>query len=117
MIGTLIILPLPDKYGTATILKISSLISLFFHLNLLLNIGRPIGGIFCQISTLSYSLFTEFFPNNKNGLLIGKYNVIFPFSEVFFKFLFYASYTWEIFIFNYCFNSLLLYIYYFSIFY
>ena len=35
MIGTLYVLPLPDKYGRKKVLKISMFISLIFHLNLL----------------------------------------------------------------------------------
>ena len=39
MIGTLFVLPLPDKYGRKKVFRISMLISLFFHLNLSCAIG------------------------------------------------------------------------------
>jgi len=102
MIGTLIILPLPDKYGRKKILQLSSLISLFLHLNLLFNINAIhliiinfIGGIFGQISALGYALFTEFFDKNKNGLLIGIYNAIFPFGGIFLTFFFIFPIHWR----------------------
>ena len=102
MIGTLFVLPLPDKYGRAKILKIISLISLLLHLNLLFNIGplhliiiNFIGGIFGMIYALGYALFTELFPKNKNGFLIGIYNSIYPFFGVFLSIFFMLINNWR----------------------
>ena len=66
--GTLFLLPLPDKYGRKIVMKISMLISLFFHFNLLCAIG-PIhliiitflGGHINALFAICYALFTEFF--------------------------------------------------------
>ena len=103
MLGTLFILPLPDKYGRAIILKYITLISLILHLNLFLSIGpihliliNFIGGIFSQIFALGYALFTEFFPKNKNGLLIGIYNAIYPLAGVFLSFFFLFANSWRL---------------------
>ena len=103
MLGTLFILPLPDKYGRAIILKYITLISLILHLNLFLSIGpihliliNFIGGIFSQIFALGYALFTEFFPKNKNGLLIGIYNAIYPLAGVLLSFFFLFANSWRL---------------------
>ena len=103
MIGTLFILPLPDKYGRAKVLKYVTLISLILHFNLLFSIGpihliiiNFVGGIFSQIFALGYALFTEFFPKSKNGLLIGIYNAIYPFSGVLFCIFFIFANNWRI---------------------
>jgi MFS family permease len=103
MIGTLFILPLPDKYGRAKILKLVTLISLILHFNLLFSSGpihliliNFIGGIFSQIFALGYALFTEFFPKSKNGLLIGIYNAIYPFSGVLFCIYFILANNWRL---------------------
>jgi putative MFS transporter len=102
MIGTLFILPLPDKYGRSKILKLVTLISLILHFNLLFSSGpihliliNFIGGIFSQIFALGYALFTEFFPKNKNGLYIGIYNGIYSFIGVLLCFFFMYSSNWR----------------------
>ena len=102
MIGTLLILPLPDKYGRAKVLKYSSFISLILHLNLLFSLGPNhlivinfLGGMFGQICSIGYGLFTEFFPKNKNGLLIGIYNAIFPFGGIFLSLFFLFPIHWR----------------------
>ena len=103
MIGTLFILPLLDIYGRAIILKSITFISLILHFNLLLSTGpihliliNFIGGIFSQIFAVGYALFTEFFPKNKNGLLIGIFNAIYPLAGVFFCFFFMLSNNWRL---------------------
>ena len=103
MIGTLLIVPLPDKCGRAKVLKYISIISLIFHLNLLFNIGpihliiiNFLGGLFCQIFLIGYALFTEFFPKDKNGLYIGIYNAIYPFEGIFLCFFFMFSNSWRL---------------------
>ena len=102
MIGSLFILPLPDKYGRS-ILKYISLISLILHLNLL-GIVSPIhiiiinflGGMFNQIFALGYALFTEFFPKNKNGILIGIYNAAYSLTGVLFCIFFFFANNWRL---------------------
>ena len=103
MIGTLLIVPLPDKYGRAKILKYIVIISLIFHLNLLFNIGpihliiiNFLGGLFCQIFLIGYALFTEFFPKEKNGLYIGIYNAVYPLEGIFLCFFFMFSSSWRL---------------------
>ena len=102
MIGTLIILPLPDKYGRSKILKSITLISLILHFSLLFSFGpieliiiNFLGGFFSQIYALGYALFTEFFPKNKNGLYIGIYNGIYSFIGVLLCFFFMYSSNWR----------------------
>ena len=103
MIGTLLILPLPDKYGRAKILKPVTLISLLLHFNLLFSFGpfhliliNFFGGFFSQIYAVGYALFTEFYDKNKNGLLIGIYNAIYPFTGIIFCFFFMFSNSWRL---------------------
>ena len=103
MLGTLFVLPLPDKYGRAKILKYTTLISLILHFNLLFSTGpisliiiNFIGGIFSIIYAVGYSVFTEFFHKNKNGLLIGIYNAIYPFAGIFLCFFFMFSNSWRL---------------------
>ena len=102
MLGTLIILPLPDKYGRAKILKSITLISLFLHFSLLFSFGPTelilinfLGGLFSQIYALGYALFTEFFPKSKNGLYIGIYNGIYSLAGVALCFFFMYSNNWR----------------------
>ncbi len=102
MIGTLLIIPLSDKYGRSKILKVTVIISLILHLNLLLCIGpihliiiNFIGGIFSPIFIIVYSLFTEFFPKSKNGLLIGIFNSVYPLTGILLCFFFMVSYSWR----------------------
>jgi MFS family permease len=103
MIGTLFVLPLPDKYGRAKILKITTIISLVLHLNLLFSIGpmhlifiNCIGGTFSMIFAVGYSIFTELFPKNKNGFLIGIYNAIYPFFGIFLSIYFMLINNWRL---------------------
>ena len=102
MIGTLFVLPLPDKYGRKKIFQISMTISLFFHLNLLFTIG-PIhliiitflGGIINALFAISFALFTEFFLKEKNGILIGIFNAVYPLFGIFLAFFFMISSNWR----------------------
>ena len=103
MLGTLFILPLPDKYGRSKMMKILTFISLILYFNLLFSFGpihliiiNFIGGIFSQMFALGYSLFTEFYDKNKNGFLIGIYNAIYPFGGVFLCFFFLFINNWRI---------------------
>ena len=102
MIGTLLVLPLPDKYGRKKVMKIAMLISLIFHLNLLCAIG-PIhliiitflGGIINALFAISFALFTEFFLKEKNGILIGIFNAVYPLFGIFLAFFFMISKNWR----------------------
>ena len=103
MLGTLLILPLPDKYGRAKILKYVNFISLILHFNLLFSFGpihliliNFIGGFFGQIYVLGYAIFTEFFPKEKNGFLIGLYNAIYPFVGIFLCLFFLFFNNWRL---------------------
>ena len=103
MIGTLTITPYIDKYGRSIILKICVSISLLLYLNLLFCIGPNhlvivnfLGGMFSTIFTVGYTLFTEFFPKSKNGLLIGIYNSIYPLSGVACCLFFMVSKSWRL---------------------
>ena len=95
MLGTLFLLPLPDKYGRKKVFSISMLISLFFHFNLLCAIG-PIhliiitflGGIINALFAICFALFTEFFLKEKNGILIGIFNAVYPLFGIFLAFFF-----------------------------
>ena len=89
MLGTLIILPLPDKYGRSKPLKYISLVSLFLHFNLLFSFGPThliflhfLGGFFSQIYPVAYALFTEFYPNEKNGFITGIFNGFYSFMGI-----------------------------------
>ena len=100
--GTLFLLPLPDKYGRKIVMKISMLISLFFHFNLLCAIG-PIhliiitflGGHINALFAICYALFTEFFLKEKNGILIGIFNAVYPLFGIFLSFFFMFSNNWR----------------------
>ena len=102
MIGTLFLLPLPDKYGRKKVMKISMLISLIFHLNLLCAIG-PIhliittflGGHINALFAICFALFTEFFAKEKNGILIGIFNAAYPSFGIFLAFFFMFSNNWR----------------------
>ena len=100
--GTLFLLPLPDKYGRKIVMKISMLISLIFHFNLLFSIG-PIhliiitflGGIINALFAICFALFTEFFLKEKNGILIGIFNAVYPLFGIFLAFFFMFSNNWR----------------------
>ena len=102
MLGTLFVLPLPDKYGRKKVLQISMSISLFFHFNLLFAIG-PIhlilitflGGIINALFAISFALFTEFFLKEKNGILIGIFNAVYPLFGIFLAFFFMFAKNWR----------------------
>ncbi len=102
MLGTLFLLPLPDKYGRKKVFSISMLISLFFHFNLLCAIG-PIhliiitflGGIINALFAICFALFTEFFLKEKNGILIGLFNAVYPMFGIFLAFFFMISKNWR----------------------
>ena len=102
MIGTLFIIPLSDKYGRSIILKITVIISLILHLNLLLSIGpihliliNFIGGIFAPIFLIVFSLFAEFYPKNKNGLLTGIFNSVYPLTGILLCLFFMVINSWR----------------------
>ena len=102
MIGTLYVLPLPDKYGRKKVLKISMFISLIFHLNLLCAISPVhliiitfLGGIINALFAICFALFTEFFHKEKNGILIGIFNAAYPLFGVFLAFFFMFSNNWR----------------------
>jgi len=102
MIGTLYVLPLPDKYGRKKVLKISMFISLIFHLNLLCAINPVhliiitfLGGIINALFAICFALFTEFFHKEKNGILIGIFNGIYPLLGIFVAFFFMFSNNWR----------------------
>ena len=102
MLGSLLILPLPDKYGRAKILKSITLISLILHFGLLFSFGpieliliNFLGGFFSQIYILGYALFTEFFRKSKNGFFIGIYNGIYSFVGIALCFFFIYSNNWR----------------------
>lgn len=100
--GTLFLLPLPDKYGRKIVMKISMLISLFFHFNLLFALG-PIhlsivtflGGIINALFAICFALFTEFFLKEKNGILIGIFNAAYPSFGIFLALFFMFSSNWR----------------------
>ena len=103
MIGTLTIVPFIDKYGRSIILKICVSVSLLLHINLLFCIGPNhlviinfLGGLFSTVFGIGYTLFTEFFPKNKNGLLIGIYNAIYPLAGILFCLFFLVSNSWRL---------------------
>ena len=103
MIGTLTITPYIDKYGRSIILKICISVSLILYFNLLFCIGPNhliitnfLGGVFSPIFGVGYTLFTEFFPKDKNGLLIGIYNAIYPLSGVACCLFFLVSNSWRL---------------------
>jgi len=102
MIGTLFLLPLPDKYGRKKVFKISMFISLIFHLNLLCAIGpihliiiTLLGGIINALFAICFALFTEFFKKEKNGILIGIFNAVYPLFGVFLAIFFKFSKSWR----------------------
>ena len=103
MIGTLTILPLIDKIGRSKIMKTCVVISLILYLNQLFCIG-PIhlifinffGGIIFPVYSIAYALFTEFFPKDKNGVLIGIFNAIYPLAGILLCFFFMVSYSWRL---------------------
>ena len=102
ILGSLFILPLPDKYGRA-ILKYIALVSLILHLNLLCIVG-PIhiifinfmGGMISQIFPIGYALFIEFFPKNKNGILVGILNAVYSLTGVLFCLFFLFANNWRL---------------------
>ena len=108
MLGDLLLLPLPDKYGRKKILRVSMFISLILHLNLLCTIG-PIhliittflGGIIYSIFPICFSLFTEFFNVEKNGILIGIFNAVYPLFGIFLSFFLCSQIIGDIYIFLY----------------
>ncbi len=57
MIGDLLLLPLPDKYGRKKVLRISKFISLILHLNLLCTIGPTHLIITTFLGGIIYALF------------------------------------------------------------
>jgi len=102
MLGDLFALPLPDQYGRKKIFKISSFISLIFYLNLLCTFGPLhliiitfLGGIINALFAVCFSLFTEFFNKEKNGILIGIFNGIYPLFGIFVAFFFMFSNNWR----------------------
>ena len=102
MLGTLFLLPLPDKYGRKIVMKVSMSISLFFHFNLLCTIGplhliivTSLGGIINALFAMCFALFTEFFKKEKNGILIGIFNAVYPLFGIFLAFFFMFSNNWR----------------------
>ena len=102
MLGDLFVLPLSDQYGRKKVLEISMLISLIFHLNLLCTFGPVhliiitfLGGIINALFAICFALFTEFFKKEKNGILIGIFNGIYPLFGIFVAFFFMFSNNWR----------------------
>ena len=103
MIGTLTIVPAFDKYGRSVILKICVTISLITYLNQLFCFGPKhliiinfFGGMIFPIFGVGYSLFTEFFKKDKNGLLIGILNGIYPLGGIIFCLYFLIINNWRL---------------------
>ena len=103
MFGTLTIVPAFDKYGRSIILKICVTISLIVYLNQLFCIGPKhliiinfFGGMIFPIFGVGYALFTEFFPKDKNGLLIGILNGIYPLGGIIFCLFFLVANSWRL---------------------
>ena len=102
MLGDLFILPLPDQYGRKKILKITMFIDLIFHFNLLCEFGPVhlviitfLGGIINAVFEVGFALFTEFFNKEKNGILIGIFNAVYPLFGIFVAFYFMFSNNWR----------------------
>ena len=103
MIGTITIVPLFDKVGRSIIMKTCVIISLILYLNQLFCIGpnhlvliNLIAGINYPFFLVAYALFTEFFPQEKNGFLIGIFNAIYPLAGILYCFFFMISYSWRL---------------------
>ena len=102
MLGTLFVSPLPDRYGRSIFMKVISVLSLFFHINLLLAnsifhliVINFLAGMTTSVIAVGFSLFTEFFPKKNNGFIKGIYNAVYSVFGIFLAFFFYVSPNWR----------------------
>ena len=95
LLGTLLLSPIPDKYGRKTIFIIIITLSLIIHINLILLanpfhiiISNILGGITSFAYTMGFYIIIEYIRKDLTGLVLGLFNAIYPLFGVFLGFFF-----------------------------
>ena len=95
LLGTLLLSPIPDKYGRKKIFIIIITVSLIIHINLILVvnpfhviISNLTGGITSFAYTMGFYIIIEYIKKDLTGLVLGFFNAIYPLFGVFLGFFF-----------------------------
>ena len=95
LLGTLLLSPIPDKYGRKNIFTIIIGISLIIHINLILLanpfhviISNILGGISSFAYTMGFYIIIEYIRSDLTGFVLGLFNAVYPLFGVFLGFFF-----------------------------
>ena len=95
LLGTLLLSPIPDKYGRKNIFKIIIAISLILHINLILVVNpfhlmitNILGGISSFAYTMGFYIIIEYIRGDLTGFVLGLFNAVYPLFGVFLGFFF-----------------------------
>ena len=95
LLGTLLLSPIPDKYGRKIIFKIIIAISLIIHINLIfltnplhVIITNILGGISSFAYTMGFYIIIEYIRSDLTGFVLGLFNGVYPLFGVFLGFFF-----------------------------
>ena len=95
LLGTVLLSPIPDKYGRKTIFKIIIAVSLIIHINLIIlfnpyhvMISNILGGITSFAYTMGFYIIIEYIRSDLTGFVLGLFNAIYPLFGVFLGFFF-----------------------------
>ena len=104
ILGSILITPLPDKFGRKKIFNSLTFISCLMHINLLFSNNPFHIVIICFISGFCYAIYGifgvimyEFLPNDKIGIIMTYSNAIYPLAGVFLAFFFIYINNWRVF--------------------
>lgn len=95
LLGTILLSPIPDKYGRKNIFIIIITVSLIIHINLVIvvnpfhiMISNLLGGITSFAYTMGFYIIIEYIRKDLTGLVLGFFNAIYPLFGVFLGFFF-----------------------------
>ena len=104
ILGSILITPLPDKFGRKKIFNILTFISCLMHINLFFSNNPFHIVIICFISGICYAIYGmfgvimyEFLPINKIGIIMTYSNAIYPLAGVLLSFFFIYINNWRVF--------------------
>ncbi len=104
ILGSIIVTPLPDKYGRKKIFNFLIFLSCIVHINLFLCFNPSFLVLLCFISGFCYSIYgmfgvimSEYLPINEISMLMTYSNAIYPLAGVLLAFFFLYINNWRIF--------------------
>ena len=114
LLSSIVLGPIPDKYGRENIYKILLVISLILHLNILFTLGpwhlviiNFLMGLVSFAYSMSTIIITEYLDRNTAGIIMSMNNAIFPVTGILMSIYFIFVNNWHLLIFISCIFSLI----------